>query len=195
MTLSSNIELQYHSNAPLNGALKYLQNFTKRTDINNGVVKISARSSVKNLKLPVVKRDLGDDYFESENENGSWYEVDFLKNNFYLKSYFIRACPWCYFPSWQILGSNDGIKYDVIDEVSGYTQPASYDNHFECKYPKRRRLFRMITNGKNLNGKSYTFFLRRIEFYGKFVSKIAKQSCGASCNKNNLLIYCFVILL
>ena len=108
------VRLTYESSSTLNGAFTYLQTYHKRTDINNGIVKISASSVNGDINTPVVKRDLGSDYWYSNSVNGSWYEVDFLKNNFYLEGYFIRAGPGDFFSKWQVLGSNDRYSYDFF---------------------------------------------------------------------------------
>ena len=108
------LELKYDSSKPLDGAFTYLQTYHKRTDINNGIVKISASSVNGDINTPVVKRDLGSDHWYSNDVNGSWYEVDFPKNNFYLEGYFIRAHPGDFFSKWQVLGSNDRYSYDFF---------------------------------------------------------------------------------
>ena len=149
--ISSNVKLRYNPNDPLNGAFTHLQNVFGRSDINNGIVKINASSTVQNLYNPVVIRDFTNGlYWCSNDENGSWYEVDFLQNYFYLKSYVIRTYSHDFFEKWQVLGSNDGVHFDVVDDVTDFEKPTAdmHNIHFVCKYPKIRRIFRIVANGK-----------------------------------------------
>ena len=187
------VRLAYESSSTLNGAFTYLQTYHKRTDINNGIVKINASSVNGDINTPVVKRDLGSCYWYSNNENGSWYEVDFLKNKFYLEGYFIRAHPQDYFANWQVLGSYDGENYDVVDEVSNYTRPSSFDNYFKCKYPKQRRIFKILTNGTRFYG-NYTFYLYRLEFYGRLTTLNNNRCTRARrCKDNDYFAYFLII--
>jgi len=172
--ISSNVNIRYNPNDPLNGAFAHLQKVFKRSDINNGIVKITASSNIKNLNNPVVLKNFDiDEHWYSEKVNGSWYEVDFLQNNFYLKSYVIRNFYHEFLAKWQVLGSNDGVNFDVVDDVTDFEEPSEgYHNiHFVCKYPKMRRIFRIVGNGKRFYG-DYHFVIHRLEFYGMIISSI-----------------------
>ena len=168
----TNVHLTYNAKDPLNGAFTYLQKAYNKIDISDGIIKISARGSTsQNMNYPIVNRDLGSGYWRSSEGNGSWYKVKFLKNNFFLESYFVRAWQYDFFSNWTVLGSNDGIKYDVVDELINFKVPSSWNNHFVCKYPKARRMFKIVTNGKDFNN-FYRFHIYRLEFFGKFVDPI-----------------------
>ena len=191
----TNFDLKYQSGSTLNGAFTYLQNYYGRTDIHNGIVKINVSSTNGNhdKTTPIVKRDIGDGTWGSISENGSWYEVDFLKNKFYLEGYFIRAHPHDFFPNWQVHGSSDGENFDVVDDVSGYTQPSSYDNYFRCKYPKQRRIFKIITSGTRFYG-DFMFHIYRLEFYGRFAT-INDNKCTRAkiCKSSRYFAYFLII--
>jgi hypothetical protein len=185
--ISSSVKLGYDPNDPLNGAFTYLQKVFGRSDINNGIVKINASSTVQNLYNPVVIRDFTDNLcWYSSSVNGSWYEVDFLQNDFYLKSYIIRDYYWDFFEKWQVLGSNDGVHFDVVDDVTNFAQPSTglHNIHFVCKYPKMRRIFRVVANGKRFYG-DYAFVIHRLEFYGMITSSI-RGLCGTCRCRNHL---------
>ena len=170
----SNVIINYDENAPLNGAFTYLQTKFNKTNINDGIVRISASTTVQSLEHPVVRRDIGiGDYWYSDDVNGSWYEVDFIQNNFYLESYVLRAADRDFFSRWQVLGSDDNVHYDVVDDVIDFQKPSVEYSciRFVCKYPKTRRSFRIVTYGKKFGSNSFKFYLYRLEFYGRFVSK------------------------
>ena len=188
--------LIYNPSSPLNGALTYLQKYHKRIDINNGIVRISSSSiySTYNISIPIVKRDLGEGAWCSNNTEGSWYEIDFLNNNFYLEGYFIRAMSNNYFLQWKVFGSNDKINYDVVDEVSAYTQPATYNNYFSCKFPKLRKTFKIVANGKRFANDGSYFCMRRIELYGKFNKNPQNCSCKTINRENKSFILWFIAL-
>ena len=163
------------------------------TNINEKIVRINSSSSEQNLYNPVIKRDFAiNNYWESKDENGSWYEVDFQQNLFYLKNYFIRAATGDFFSKWQVLGSNDGVNYDVVDDVTDFEKPTTDKLVFKCKYPKVRKIFRIVTNGKRFTGDSQ-FVIHRLEFYGSFISSPFVRTC--KINHKNELYYAFMISL
>ena len=195
--ISNNVKLSYHSNDPLNGAFTYLQKKFNKEDIHEDIVKITASSTKQNLYNPIIRRDFSlGTYWYSESENGSWYEVDFLQNNFYLKSYLIRTYYWDFFEKWQVLGSNDGVHFDVVDDVTDFKKPTEghHNIFFKCKYPKMRRIFRIVANGKRF-ADSCHFVIHRLEFYGMFVSSPFVQENIKKCNNKSWLSLSFLITL
>ena len=193
--ITSNIKLRYNQNDPLNGAFSYLQKTFNKENICDGIVKVSASSSVQNLYNPVIKRDFNtDDYWFSRAENGSWYEVDFLQNNFFLTSYLIRAHAVDFFENWKMLGSNDGVNFDVLDEVTNFLKPSTafHNLSFKCKYPKMRRIFRLVPNGKRYKD-DFISVIYRLEFYGRFVVFDPKlmKTCRIIYSMNHYAL-CFI---
>ena len=137
----SDIEFNFDENSPLNGAFTHMQIAYKKENISDKILKIRASSTVQNLEYPVIKRDESSDYYwcSRGGEPNSWYEVDFLMNRFYLESYVIRACSWDFFEKWQVLGSDDGKHYYVVDNVTEFKKPEPWGEHlfnFVCKFPK-----------------------------------------------------------
>ena len=190
--ISSNVRIKYKPNDPLNGAFAYLQKKFNTVDIQDEFVKINASSTVKDLYVPVTLKDfVTSKYWTSKNENGSWYEVDFLQNMFYLEKYFLRAATFDFFSKWQVLGSNDGIHFDVVDDVTDFEKPKIDSITFKCKYPKIRRVFRIVANGESNIG-DFVFNLHRLEFYGSFVSNLIFKTCKNK-NNNNRISFAFII--
>ena len=193
----SDLEVKYNSNEPLNGAFAHLQIANKKENISQGVVTIKTSTNLNNFELPVIKRDFEETYWHSDCENGSWYEVDFLHNHFYLESYVIRAYSQDYFSNWQVIGSNDGKHYDIVDEKTDFPEPlpvTKYNLHFTCKAPKARRTFRIVTNGKRLGGSDYCFYLHRLEFFGKF---FYASSCKTPIKKSSqykLSVFLYIMI-
>ena len=187
--ITSNVRFTYKQSDTLNGAFTYLQKKFNTINIHEKIVKINSSSSEKNLYIPVTNRDcVTDIYWNSKNENGSWYEVDFQQNLFYLTNYFIRAAAHDFFSKWQVLGSNDGVNYDVVDDVTDFKEPTTDNLVFKCKYPKVRKIYRIVTNGKRFAG-DYIFHMHRLEFYGSFVSSPFVKTC--KINHMNKLYYVF----
>ena len=195
MTVPS-VRLRYRNSSPFNGAFTYLQKYFNKDEISEDIVKITSKSSGDNLVFPVEKRDLGFDYFGSCCESDNWYEVDFLQNNFFLESYEIRDYYWDFFPSWEVLGTNDGVHYDVVDNVTGFEQPSvgHHNLHFKCKYPKTRRSFRIIVHGNRFQGDTF-FYIYRLEFYGRFNDLCLRNSQRCLQRNNNNFILCIMIAL
>ena len=189
----------YYENSPLDGAFTYMQKAFNKVNINEGFVKINASSSTQSSESPVIKRNMGtDNFWGSDDENGSWYEVNFLKNSFYLTSYEIRDHPQDFYSAFQVLGSNDGQNFDVVDDVKDFERPNGDTNVnvlFRCKYPKRRKIFRIVTKGVRFYG-DHRFYIHRLEFYGIFNSNPFMNSCQRC---NNMLhssiwyILCLII--
>ena len=190
--IASDVKMVYYEHSPLNGAFTYLQKAFNRDNINDGIVKINASSTVQNLESPVVKRNIGTDSpWNSGNKNESWYEVDFLQNNFYLTSYVIRDHAQDFYSTFQVLGSNDGQRFDVVDDVTNFERPegdAYYNILFKCKYPKRRKIFRIATKGTRFYG-DHNFFIHRLEFYGVFNSRQFFKTCQRCNNMHYLSIW------
>ena len=157
----------------LNGAFAYIQNITHETDIiKNNYIKLSVSSSINgNLKVPINQKDIENVYFQSSNEVGSWYEIDFINNFFYLETYLLRARAHDFFSEWKIYGSNDGKNYQIVDEIFDFPYPnGDFVNlNFTCKYPSTNRIFRFVPNGLRYGNDNITI-IHRIEFFGSFIS-------------------------
>ena len=191
--ITSNVRLRFNPNNMLDGAFAYLQKKFNKENITEDIVKINASSTEQYLYCPVIMRNFSGNYWRSSNESGSWYEVDFLQNLFYLKNYFIRDHANDFFKQWQVLGSNDGIHFDVVDDVKDFPTQ-SYGMHnilFNCKYPKVRRIFRIVANGRRNLG-DYKFVIHRLEFYGTFISKPFIKTC--KIDARNRSFHSFIVL-
>ena len=193
-------ELTYDPKHPFDGAFTCLQNVFQKTNINEGIVNIRVSSNENNMEYPVVKRDEGFDWWVSDDVNGSWYEVNFIHSYFHLKSYVIRDWSLDFFANWKVLGSNDGVNYDVVDSVNGFqvSDVNSHPNfHFVCKYPKTRKYFRIQTSGKRLKETDYTFAIYRLEFYGIFTlnDHLMITFMRKTFLNNLLLIFIIIIIL
>ena len=87
-----NTHISYSSSKPLNGAFKYIQDKTGVEDIvskQNIKVSVSSTGST-NWKMPVIRKDLDNVYFETQSVQNSWYEVDLLDNYFNIERYVLR---------------------------------------------------------------------------------------------------------
>ena len=189
-------KVPYSSENPLNGAFSYIQSFYQTQEISP--IFVQARNSSKHEGTLDPKDTFTADvsttsYWCSNNVENSWFEIYFNNNFFYLESYTIRAYYKDFFSEYKVLGSNDGYKYDLIDEKSDLTEPPSSPNfpsiHYECKYPKARKMFKFIPKGKKF-GENYRFCIYNIDLFGRFKSKSNNQNC--SC-KNRIFVPSFIL--
>ena len=145
------VKIPFDPKNVFNGAFKYLQTLSGTENICQNIIKISVSSTIQGtVDIPVVRKYEDITYYwMSQSEKIGWYEVDFKNNRFYLESYVIRDHGRDFHTEWKILGSNDGITYDVVDEVTNYQRPPeAYVNYnFTCKYPKARRYFKFYKDG------------------------------------------------
>ena len=165
--------IEFENNNFFNGTITYLQKIYGTDLISNNIIKVNVNSPGNtNQSTPATERDDIITYYCSSDQEFSYYEVDFLSNNLYLKSYSIRCHGRDYFNTWEIQGSHDGIHYYTIDLVENFEQPSdtNHSQHFICKYPQMTRFVRYQTKGQRFYDiNQYTLFLYRIEFFGYFV--------------------------
>jgi len=167
-----NKKISYSQNRPLDGAFKYIKNLTQTQEIVPNYVNVQVSSVYLQYlaKYPIVSSDTYTSYWASKDAQNSWYEVDLLKNSFYLESYTIRARNCDFITDWEVLGSNDGVHYDLVDVKHNQTMPETLSlpsMHFECEQPKTRRMFKFMPKGKNFD-ENYHFVLCNLELFGKF---------------------------
>ena len=195
-----NVNIPFKQNDVFNGAFKYLQTLSGTENICQNIVKVSASSTQGGrTELPIIRTDEDTSIFwYSQNEKVGWYEIDFKNNKFYLESYVIRDHAQDFHSTWKILGSNDGLKYDVVDEITNYQKPSgTYVNlNFTCKYPKARRIFRFYKDGSRFVN-DYLLIFHRLEFFGRFVES-RHNLCSYKQNKSTrdaLFIYQALLLI
>ena len=173
MIVIGNVIIEYDYKNEFNGAFRYIQNLVGDNDIvSKNYVKVSVSSSNnQNPSTPVIDNTLGDTYWQSEDIENSWYEIDFVNNSFYLESYVLRMNIVDFYKEWEILGSNDGINYEVIDNQTDFAQPSGIviNKRFICKNPLTKRMFRYQPKGTRFRGDHYVT-LHRIDFFGSFMS-------------------------
>ena len=180
-----NVNIPFKQNNMFNGAFKYLQTLSGTENICQNIVKVSASSTqTGRTELPIIRTDYNTDYYwTTQSEKISWYEVDFINNTFYLESYVIRDHAKDFHSTWKILGSNDGIKYDVVDEVTNFQRPSGTfpSLSFKCKYPKARRIFRFYKDQARFYN-DFILVFHRLEFFGRFVES-RPNLCSRKQNK------------
>ena len=168
-----NVKIVYDQENEINGAFRYIQRITHETDIvSKNYVKVTVSSSNnENPSNPIIDNSDQITYWQSKDIDESWYEVDFLNNLFYLESYIFRMNKIDYFKEWKILGSNDGIHYDVLDNHTNYPMPdiEVLNRRFICQTPLTRRIFRYQTKGERYGGQHLTAF-HRFDIFGSFVA-------------------------
>ena len=201
MTITvGNVNIPFKSNDMFNGAFKYLQTLSGTENICQNIVKVSASSTkTGRTEIPLIKKDEDLNYYwTSQLEDVGWYEVDFKNNKFYLESYVIRDHTQDFHSAWKILGSNDGVKYDVVDEVTNFQRPSgTYVNlNFTCKYPKARRFLKFYKDRARFANDGLLVF-HRLEFFGRFVEP---RHSLCSCKQNKyargaLFIYQVLLLI
>ncbi|MEH2392605.1 MAG: discoidin domain-containing protein [Nostoc sp.] len=177
-TTNLEINLNYASDGDTNGLFYYLGTNAKTTDwsnpTGNGVL-ISA-SSTENGSLSSLVDRVSSQWFSNINANNY---VQFQLTNCKLKptkySIKTRSNNADYYPrNWQLLGSNDGINWDVVDEqinnntLSSISQWLTIPVSTTTKYS----YFRLLQNGADSSGAGY-LCLGEVELYGFYTHNSA----------------------
>jgi hypothetical protein len=79
-------------------------------------------------------------------ENG-YFGVDFNESRILLESYIYRAHSRDFQPPWQVLGSNDGVNWDIVCFYKAFQQPsdAFHTLNFPCNASKPYRIIKHFT--------------------------------------------------
>ena len=191
--------IEFENNNFFNGTITYLQKIYGTDLISNNIIKVNVNSPGNtNQSTPVTERDNTKSFYCSSDQEFSYYEVDFLSNNLYLKSYSIRCQGRDYFHTWEIQGSHDGIHYYTIDLVENFEQPSVkyHSQRFICKYPQKTRFVRYQSKGRRSSDlNKYSLYLYRIEFFGYFVpSGLMNGSFYRTSHLFNMNMFLFIAI-
>lgn len=103
-----------------------------------------------------INKHYFNDYQTHPNENDGWIQFDFVERKINLTSYTLRTSSdneSYHAKSWRIVGSNDCIEWDVLDQqIDNSSMNGMYEKHrFECN--------------KNNNYYQYIKFIQDDSFY------------------------------
>ena len=103
-----------------------------------------------------VYREGCTDYWNSKNNSPSrWYQVEFKHFKVFIKGYYFAHNPIHYMRNWKILGSDNGVDWDILDERILENKPDKTKNVYECQNPLSRRYIRYQSDSTNFDDNSY----------------------------------------
>ena len=173
--------IEYNGNE-LKGIFDFLKRTYGENLENNGILKISGGGD-KDGSYPLtnlIKSDSDQYYYNyhnrKANEGEGWIEFDFCERKINLSSYTIRTNNnnenWNHPKSWQICGSNDKEKWDIIDQQTENSILRGFgkQHRFECS-KKDNNYYRYIKyiqddNWNSNRQKKFNIYLTCIEFFG-----------------------------
>lgn len=136
----------------------------------NGIVAYSQSSTFNNSTLAannLNNRGATDNSFHTLNNYNEWVEVD-LKQKFNLRGYSIQGRTdynGNHPKSWNILGSNNGIDRDIIDQVAGFSVAFNTWVYRAIDNSNYYRYYRLQATGADSSNGGYLAF-GEWEFYG-----------------------------
>ncbi|KAK8849359.1 hypothetical protein M9Y10_018758 [Tritrichomonas musculus] len=156
-----------------NGIFNYLRNLSN----NNIENEVTFDSTYKdpNAKNVVIYED-ENKFFNPINKPGNWISFDFKARKVILTDYTIRSihygANWSHPKSWVIEGSNDGKKWENLDEENdcSHLSGKSLVHTFKItnKEMKEFSKIRMRSTGTSWDNGNYLSF-EAIEMYGKLI--------------------------
>ena len=179
---NNNITKIDYAGNELSGIFTYL-------NITNGTFKISdsqlPTSGGKIDNLTKFDKENLDKFYTNQNDGPAkksegWINFDFGPNKINLSSYTIRTCSsssngYSHPKTWQIVGSNDGLNWDVLDtQTNNSILNGKYKQHrFECeKNDNFYQYIRFIQKDSWYHDQNYKYniYLTCIEFFGSLLS-------------------------
>lgn len=169
----------YLDNNNFNGIFSHLWRESGGNPANNETISILATKPLSNTGASSIidpeKRYLSSGWFCGNDDSKSGaYVVDFKNKEVSLTSYSLKAhnesfATKDFVNSWDIEGSNDGVKWELIShEMSSKLQSHLAEGHWDCPQSKVLRYFRYFRiklSGANSSGRHY-FAFNAIEFFG-----------------------------
>jgi hypothetical protein len=162
----------YSSSAPFNGILKYIRDYAGSKSLSWKSFYLSNVSSTQSYyqssDYPVTRDvDGGTLYWASNYQGNNYFSVEFNDTYLLLESYVHRAYSSDYHPEWQILGSDDGVKWEIICNPRDFQQPSgSYVTlNFQCQASAPYRIIKYLPTQKRFAGDNCLVFYG-LEFFG-----------------------------
>lgn len=161
-----------------NGIIKHLTKEANGNIHDKGIVSVTS-SSVRRYQAKNVV-DLDDKSTDSrlltEDEEGSWFQIDFKNRKIRPTHYSVRSIPWdqnsIHPQTWKIEGSNDGENWKTLDsqENVSYLRGVSLAHTFEIKEKQNEfyQFVRFKQTGKNTRNNNL-LSISAIEYFGQLL--------------------------
>lgn len=172
------IKIEYQFNNNFKGILNYIRSKTPNSIFKE--IKITSSSLYNNDESyspqNVIQYENPAVEFCTKSIKDSWICFDFINHLISPTHYKIRSCPFNknsdHPKSWNIEGSNDGIKWELLDSQNNNSSLNGINlvSSFEIKNPesKKYRFLRMKQLESWRNNADY-FNINCIEFYGELI--------------------------
>ena len=154
---------------PLNGILAYIRTIVGISDVTNFV---KAKGSKSEPQYNAINLVLGNDSFAGKEPDYNWLEIDFLKGRVWLTNYTWRATALDLFKEFQVLGSDDGHHWDVIDKKETVYEEGNPTRNrmFTCTNPLTRKKIRFDPLTTTHNNNNF-FWVHKLEFFGFYFTE------------------------
>lgn len=170
------IEYPYNSERPLDGIFKHLTDISKGNIQTNKTIEMScSRLCCYKLETIVDSNNSSEYTHIDRSQNVAWLKIDFKKYKVLLKSYLIKvrdnSCIR-FLRSWRIDISNDGEKWETIDERNDVSELNGQNNMKlfnveKCNNPFR--FMRIFTDKVNWNNQNDGFTIGNLELFGNLI--------------------------
>ena len=189
------------SNGELNGVFKYYNTFSNFD--NNATAKASSLMDGRKV-INAIKENNDVSFITDEynSQTPQWASFELKKAILSITSYTIRSPvhdynDWPHLRNWNLLGSIDGHKWDILDIQENSTELNGYITHnFNCSYNygKLHRFFKIQQTGIGFTGR-YGFGINRFELFGTLyeVGYVPKYRVSA-CKRNSFIINSLLVI-
>ena len=127
----------YIESDPSNGLLQFVYDKKKSTFLNlEGSLEIKASSYEGSSIYQIVSNDtfVSSNYFQTGNKPNSWIQFEFNSLQVSIMSYTYRTRQHDFHEKWYLLGSNDNLTFEIIDERENSGYPSQNENEIETRH-------------------------------------------------------------
>ena len=158
------------SNGSINGIFRYLSKVSRTPNLHgSSLIRISYDSFVDTTSYtyPIGYEESDkNSFFVSSGSSGEhWYQIDLLSFRITIVAYTYQAEPIHYPKTWQILASDDGVNWEIINEPTLSIKPEKNRNTFYLKEPKTTRILRMRTNSRRFDD-AWDLTIKYLDIFG-----------------------------
>ena len=172
----------YIESDPGNGLLQFVYDKKKSSFlIFEGSLEIKASSYEASPIYQIVSKDnfVSSLFFETQNYPNPWIQFEFSSLQVSITSYAYRTREHDFHEKWYLLGSNDNLTFEIIDERENSGYPSQNENeiktrHYSCNQGNTKaysyiRLY-SDTQRSDYYGEKYRIPLYGFELYGQAFS-------------------------
>jgi len=165
--------LSYESGKEFQGIVQHLRDAFNGNPAAKGIIKLTASSNSSNMNIIF---ESSEDWYTSENSDGSWVCLEFPNHNVQIDAYTIKSYNHSsndgHLKNWDIEGSNDKINWVIIDSKRNTTELNGPNKFFtyQCELSQPFKNIRLIMKGVTHSGYNW-MYLQRLELFGIIIDE------------------------